>query len=266
MIPPPKVYRPGTNGKRTPPPGLYNTREEALAALAASGRTRIGSLSGYQPPDWSAAYGGTPRVPDPLSTGAYTIAGNLGNLSNLYQLAGGVNNWNTAAAAQQYAANLPDYQNMIEQSSRNIGAFQRGEVPADVKSQIWQAGAERLGTGQGPGSEGSNAAYLRALGLSSLGMMKESEGMLTGAMQRTPTAPLFDLNTMLVKPEDTQAAQTAANLYMSMPNPWAASREAINQANTGLNTGTGDNRGGWNPGGPTAMQSWVQQNMRHFYT
>src|SRR5512143_966044 len=120
------------------------------------------TLPGFTPSDWTAAYGGRPIVPSPGASAGAAIGTNLANLSQLYDIGANLNQFQAAQAAGQYAANLPDYSSMLAQSSRNIGSQLRGEVPADVVSQIMQGAAERgIATGQRGPSPNTNAAMLR---------------------------------------------------------------------------------------------------------
>lgn len=194
-------------------------------------------ITGYNPTNWSSSYGGRPVTPSPTDTAGQAIAGNIANLGQLYNLAGSVNQFNTAQAALPLARNLPGYQRMIDQSSRNIGSNLRGEVPSDVVNQILQGAAERgISTG---GGANANAAYLRALGLTSLGLQQTGESELTGAIARTPQAPLFNPAQFFTTPEQQQAAAMhAANVGAApVPADAAAAQEAA--ALRGMQTGAG---------------------------
>lgn len=189
---------------------------------------------------YSPAYGGIPSVPSPISTAGEAITGNLGNLGGLYKLAGSVNAFNQAQAPLGLQANLPGYQGMIGQSSRNIAANLAGQVPQDVVNQIAQQAAERgTATGLGTNAPNSNAALLRALGLSSLGQTQLGEQQLTAAIGRTPQGPVFDPSKFFVTPDQEQQAQAAADLYKSAPIPSAAAAEARSQAGAGMRAGGG---------------------------
>lgn len=207
---------------------------------------------------WTAAYGGIPTVPSPISTAGTAITGNLANLSDLYQLSGNVNAFNIGEAAAPYAANLPNYQAMIEQSSGNILSRLKGEVPTDVVNQLVQNAAERgIMTGS-TGGPNENAAYLRALGLTSLGLQTQAEGELTGAIGRTPVPQLFNPSTFFVTPEQQQQAQLAANIYGAAPNPAAAAIQAQQTAQQAYNQGAA---GGATTVGPAPV-NWEESRAR----
>jgi len=164
-------------------------------------------------------WGMVPQVPDPLSTANLAITGDIANLPSLQSLASQVNQFNTSQALQPYISNLPGYQGMVAQSSQNIGNLLQGQIPPDVIRLLQQQSAER-GVGQGiSGSPNQNAELLQALGLTSLGLQQQGEGELTQAIGRTPVPQLFNVAQFLTTPGEEQAAQMAANIYASAPDP-----------------------------------------------
>lgn len=188
---------------------------------------------------YNPAYGGIPSVPSPISTAGEAVAGNIGNLGGLYNLAGSVNAFNQQQAPLGLQTNLPGYAGMIGQSSQNIAGHLAGQIPQDVINQITQQAAER-GTATGlAGSPNSSAALLAALGKTSIGLQSQGEQELTAAIGRTPQGPLFDPSKFFVTPDQEQAAQAAADLYKSAPIPSAAAAEARRQATAGLGAGGG---------------------------
>lgn len=219
-------------------------------------------LPGLPSVGWTAAYGGVPGVTNPTSSAAGALAGNLQNLAGIYGLAGSVNTFQNQAAAQGLNQNLPGYGNMIAQSSDNILANLRGQVAPDVIAQIAQSAAQRgIAGGFGAGSPNSNAAYLRALGLTSMGLQQTGESQLTGAINRTPVAQPFNVTSMFVSPEQQQSAQQAANLYASAPNPQAAALAAEAAANRGIGAGIGAaGGGGGSPVNPLST-SWASDRL-----
>lgn len=186
-------------------------------------------LGGAPPTTGSGTpWGMVPQVPDPLSTANLAITGDIANLPSLTDLAGQVNQFNTGQAIAPYIANLPGYQSMVGQSSQNIGSLLRGEIPSDVMSLLAQQAAERgINTGLA-GSPNANAAALRALGLTSLGLQQQGEGELTSAIGRTPVPQLFNVAQFLTTPGEEQAAQMAANIYAAAPDPQLQAQELMN--------------------------------------
>jgi hypothetical protein len=131
-------------------------------------------------------------------------------------LASGVNQFMTGQAAAPYIANLPGYQAMTGQQSQNILSQLKGEVPQDVINQVLQQAAERgiaTGTAGGPNA---NAAYMKMLGLTSLGLQQQGAQNLTQAIANTPVPELFNPMSLYV-PEKLAglslgAAQSGVNM------------------------------------------------------
>lgn len=192
--------------------------------------------SGGQP--GAGPYGQLPQVPDPLKSQKGAIGGNLGNLGKLGDLFTGLNTQIAQNAALPYQLNLPQYGAMTGQSSNNILSLLKGQVPADVANQIAQMAAERGVSTGAIGSPNSNAALLRALGLTSLGLQQQGETELSGAVARTPTGKQFDPTTFLVSPSDVQGSQYLANLLASAPDPTAAANAGLLNAFAGLGLGS----------------------------
>lgn len=188
---------------------------------------------------YDTSYGGVPQVPAPAASAGAALSGNISNLAQLYNLAGNVNAFQTGQARAPLIAGLPNYENMLAQSSGNIGSLLKGQIPADVLSQIEQGAAERgIATGSA-GSPNANAAMLRALGLTSLGLQTQGEQELTAAIGRTPQPPLMNPATFLVGPEQQQQAEMAANVYGAAPSPADAAAAAMGAARAGARAGGG---------------------------
>lgn len=148
-------------------------------------------------------------------------------------IAGPINRFMTDQARMPFEANLPDYGSMVAQRSTNTGSLLRGEVPADVTRQIMQAGAERgIATGS-PGSPNANAAWLQALGLTSLGLQQQGSQNLSQSIADTPVPQLFNPASLFV-PQTLAAQELAA-------------------AQAGLSSGGGSARGGGGGGYITGM-------------
>lgn len=185
------------------------------------------------------AYGGIPTVPDPTDTARQAISGGISSLSDLYSLGTGLSNITAAEARNQYEQNLPGYGALTSKASSNIGEDLAGTLPADVVALLQSSAAERGVSTGSPDSPNSNAAYLRAMGLTSLGRKDLGQQELTAAIGRTPTGPLFNPASMLVTPDQQQAAAAAQDLYNSAPNPFLAAQERKRLALEGLGAGAG---------------------------
>lgn len=195
-------------------------------------------------------YGGVPTVPSPEESLAQALYGTSTNLGGLYGLAGQTNQFNAAQAAGQYAANLPLYGPMTQQASTDIYSNLQGQLPPDVVQQLQQRAAERGVQTGAAGGPNQNAAYLRALGLTSLDLENLGQTQLSQAVARTPTGPLFDPSKFYITPADQSQAQLLANIYASAPNPTAAAENALRLAQQGLIAGHGAGAGGAGGGLP----------------
>lgn len=210
----------------------------SFSGTISPGGGTIPVIPGATPRNWDETYGGIPRVPSPGATSTAAISSNIGNLGSLYGLAGGINQFNEQSLLGNLAAGLPDYRALTGTSSGNILSELHGQLPADVMNLLGQQAAERgVATGQPTDSPNRNAAYLRALGLTSLDLTGRGENELTAAIGRTPMAHPFDISSMLTSPEQWQQAASAANLYASAPTPARAATAGIGAFDSGLGAG-----------------------------
>lgn len=135
---------------------------------------------GYTPPAFS--YGGGTTATSNLMN-----AGNVAGLTNL------INTINLGAHKTALQARIPQAPALEAASSDLIKQELAGEVPADVRALLSQRAAE-IGAGGGvaPDSPSTQAAYLRALGLTSLLQQQAGEQNLSAALARNPPAPIYD--------------------------------------------------------------------------
>lgn len=221
-----------------PYPGYTSTQgpSQRTGGHTAGGVTG-GNLTGAAPFSYSPAYGGIPQVPSPTTTAGAAVAGNIGNLGGIYNLGGGVNQFQSQQLQQALGTAIPNYAGLKGAQSQNIASNLAGQVNQDVINQIIQGAAERgIATGS-PGSANANSAYLRALGLTSMGLQQQGQQNLNAMIGATPLPQLMSAQSFLVGPQEQQAAQTAANLYRSAPQPAAAAGAAIGAANAGMRAG-----------------------------
>lgn len=128
-----------------------------------------------------------------------------------FGLAASTNQFMTGQAQAPYLANLPNYASMVGKRTENIGSALRGEVPQDVVTQLLQQASERgIATGS-PGSPNSNASYLRAFGLTSLGQQAQGSRDLTSAIADTPVPQLFNPASLFVPQILAQQGLAAAS-------------------------------------------------------
>lgn len=190
------------------------------------------------PRSYTAASGGIPVVVDPEDALKKSIAATQSNLDATKTLGRATDKF----AVNQYTGRVPGYKDMSQQSSDNIAAALRGEVPQDVLNQLSQQAAER-GISRGiQGSQASNADYLRGLGLTSLGLQKYGEEALTGATHRLDAVKQFDPTTFSVTPEAQYNAMTQANVLGAAPDPEAVYQRG--KADLAAGSGAGTRTGG----------------------
>jgi hypothetical protein len=167
-----------------------------------------------------SVYGQIPGVANPLSSAAQATKGDVGDLTNVANLAQGADTISAAGAALPFNLNLPGYGSNLEQNATNVGQELQGDIPQDVQNQIEQSAAERgIATGQGAGSPNEGAALERALGLTSLGEMQAGQTGLSTLIGETPTGTPFNPASQFVTPQDEQAANQAANNAAAAPDP-----------------------------------------------
>lgn len=175
-----------------------------------------------------------------------TMGGGAAGIESLTKLINGINLEGQKASN---AARIPNNPALEQQSSQNIGSELRGELPADVVAMLGQRSAE-AGAGRGmAGSPASGAAYLRALGLSSLDQMDRGQRDLSAADARNPGAPLYDPSQNILTPYQAASLQISADRNGSGYN----------------NPGAGGYAGG-SPGGYTVAPSGytMSQNSNPF--
>jgi hypothetical protein len=193
------------------------TDQTTVAPLPGSLGT-TGTQPGY------GAYGTVPTVPDPLTSQQAALYGNTNILNQLLGLSQGMGAASAAGAQEQLISNLPGYQGMTAQASQNILSDLQGKIPQDVMAVLNQAAAER-GIGFDPTSPATNAAAMRAMGLTSLGLQQQGQQELTSAIARTPIGPQFNPATMAVTPAEEQQWQYLANELAAAPDPTLAAMQ-----------------------------------------
>lgn len=204
--------------------GRYATGGAGIAG-GGPGTLAPGPVNYYNP-----AYGGVPTMPNPTATASTAVGGNIGNLPQLETLAGGTNQFNQGQLLGQYNMAIPNYAALTQTASGNAMSELQGNVPQDVIDLLTQQAAERGITTGMPASGNANAAYLRALGLTSLGQQQAGMANLHQLTADAPVAPLFNPASMFVTPEQQQEAQYMATLLASAPQPAAAAENAISLA------------------------------------
>jgi hypothetical protein len=151
----------------------------------------------------------------------------------------------TNVQTQDWISQMPNYGALSSQASGLAGTQMAGEVPRDVIQLLQQQAAERgIATGM-PGSDNANAAYLRALGLTSLGLQQQGIQNYANLLQTSPKTT-------------TQTSETSNNvlkaIYEAAPSPYAAAMANLQAQQQGLGAGLGSGGGVRAPAMPVAPQ------------
>lgn len=165
------------------------------------------------PGNIGASSSGTVGTVAPVPAGAQqnAVQQNLATAPDLTSLTSLINQLNLQGQQAANAGRIPGEAGLEAQSSANIGQQLAGQVPQDVVNLLQQQGAERgVATGM-PGSANSNAAYLQALGLTSLGQQQAGQANLSAAAARNPVAKIFDPTSMLLTPYQSGMLGVDAN-------------------------------------------------------
>lgn len=180
----------------------------------------------------TGAYGSIPAPVNPQSTVGTATANAIGAGLNVY-------------------SQLPGYGNDMSNIGANIASETAGQVPDDVITQLKEQGAEgAISTGAA-----SNASYLRALGLTSLGLEQTGLSNLEGILPTLPGAGISQ--SALFEPTTGQQleAQQQNSLWASAPDPAAAARLNLQSAGAGIGAGLGS--GNFLPPTPGSPQNQI---------
>ncbi len=176
---------------------------------------------------------------NPFQTAA--LDSNIAALPQIEQLTKMVNEINQRAQQTANAGRIPGGAGLEETSSANIQRALAGELDPSVINQLGQQAAERGAMTGSPLGPGSNAAYLKALGLNSLDLMNTGQDWLSQATARNPAAPIVNAGGMTLTPE--QQAQ------IDLQQQSLAEQVRSNRARESLSRGSGGGVGGGSGGG-----------------
>ena len=126
-----------------------------------------------------------------------------------FGLANQTNTFMQQQARLPYAFNLPNYGALIGQRSRNVGNMLAGQVPQDVIDQLQQRTNENAAGRGFTGGPATNASWLRALGLTSLGLQQQGSQQLSQSIQDTPVGEIWNPLALYV-PQLQQREELAA--------------------------------------------------------
>lgn len=121
---------------------------------------------------------------------------NIADIPNMQTLTQTINALNLAAQNQANMGRIPGQAGLEQQSSGMIGQELAGQVPSDVMNLLRQQGAE----GNVVSGRDSQAAYLNALGRTSLQQQQAGQQNLSQAAARNPVAPIYDPSKLLITP------------------------------------------------------------------
>lgn len=195
----------------------------------------------------------------PLGSAYQAQPFNLGQSGNLTQLSDLINSINRNAQTQNLQARIPNAPALEAQSSANIGSELQGQLPQDVMNLLGQQAAERgVGTGIGADSQNASAAYLRALGQTSLQQEQLGQQNLTSAYARNPAAPLFDTGSQVISPLNlAQIQEQGLGLNAQIQSQLANQ----NLAQQRINQGYGYSYPQYSYGSPTTGNSITGQDL-----
>lgn len=171
--------------------------------LSAGGNTS--GFGAFGAPSWLGMYnygpGGTGVRKSPTGAAGAGLKFNLGSATDIKNISDLINSINLAATKTANQSRIPNELALETKSSANIADELKGDVPQDVKNLLAQQAAERgIGGGGDTTSPNANAAYLRALGLTSLNEMDVGQKNLTAATNRNPAAPITDPSKFTLTP------------------------------------------------------------------
>lgn len=171
----------------------------------------------------------------------------VGGGAGIEQITQLVNEINQRAQQSANAGRVPGGAGLEQQSSGNIGSALRGEVDPSTMNLLGQQAAERGASTGSPMGPGSNADYLRSLGLTSLDRMNTGQGWLSAATARNPAAPIYDAGNQVL---------TAAQLQQAiLAREQMANQLRIAQMNAANRRGGGGGGGGPRSSAPPISSS-----------
>ena len=176
-------------------------------------------------------------------------AANLAAMPTIQQLMDQINALNVSAQQKANVSRIPGEAGLEATSSANIANLLAGQVsPSTINLLGQQAGERGVMTGS-PAGAGTNAAYLKALGLTSEQLQAQGQTELSGAVARNPAAPIADPTKQLLTPEQQgtlqqgqeKLAQQQQQFEQQMQLEWAKLNRAGGGGGGGSLTAAGKN-------------------------
>lgn len=183
-----------------------------------------------------AAYGSKPAPVMPVSTSGAATS-------------------NAIAAGNQVNAQLPGYSGDLAAVGKNISSDLAGTVPEDVMAELQQQAAEHgVSTGGATG-----AAYLKALGLTSLGLQETGQKDLQSILTSLPGAAISQNPNFQPTTAQTLDAGQQNSVWASAPDPSAAAAASLAAVRSGFGAGSGGGGGRLPAPAPSSVapSSWA---------
>lgn len=135
---------------------------------------------------------------------------------------------------------LPGYNASLGNIGQNIQSETAGELPPEVIAQMQQQAAERgISTGS-PGSPNSNAAYLRAIGDTSLNLTQQGQANFQSILPSLPGGQISQNPNFYVNPGlQYQAGETNAANQAGAANTNAQMANSLKAVQAGYGAGLG---------------------------
>ena len=189
------------------------------------------------------------------------IKQNIASLEPATQLAEKTTAAEQSMLEQQLRKAIPNYDQMLNQMSQNIGSALKGEVSADVAGQLQRSAAGRaLSGGFGAGTGAGRALSARDLGLTSMQIQQQGLGQAMDFMRQQRSIGMvqpFSVSSMFISP--SQRINLAFQQNQMQYSRDLAAAQAAAQADPFMAAigGTLSNVGGMALG--AAMQSGMNQ-------
>lgn len=204
--------------------------------IAGGGGGGAGTLTGSPPQAGAGPYGAVPSVPDPTKSIGDYISGWQSNLPAYNALIKGINDQANQQAQANLSANLPGYTANLAQQSANVSDLLAGKISPSTINNMATAAAER-GISVGSGGPNANAAYLRALGLTTEGLQAQGAQQFAQQIASTPVGKAIDWATFTSLANEQQQWEYLASVLRASPDPAAAGALNMIMAQLGQRTG-----------------------------
>lgn len=167
-------------------------------------------------------YGSKPVVPDVGGSAAKAIKANEANLPAAEGLAGKVDQFNYDTLQKYLDLSNPHRKAISDQQGKVFESLLKGELPADVLSQINRTSAYKQFSGGFAGSQAGAGLTARDVGTTSLNLITGSLDSASRWMEsqaKMNASPMLDVTSMFVTPEQMFNRDFAQAKIDSAPDP-----------------------------------------------